>query len=120
MDLIRQTEKLKDDLEGLKERFENTVAPDNLKDRTFFNKVKAETMPIYDLLKTWEQDALAAVKARKASVHPNQIQSTRENMELLLMHSFYHDTRRKRYMELYTSIRYVFDLLLDSIKEETV
>ncbi|GIO22655.1 YppE family protein [Oceanobacillus sp. J11TS1] len=118
MNLIEKTKKLNYDLETLRHRFENSEAPSDRKDRTFFNMVKEKTSPIYDLLESWEADALAAVKERKAAVHPNQIQSTRENMELLLMHSFYLDVRRKRYIELYTSIRYVFDLLLDTITEK--
>ncbi|UUI38065.1 DUF1798 family protein [Oceanobacillus oncorhynchi] len=118
MKLSEQTEKLNHHLETLRERFEKSEAPSDRKDRSFFNMVKAETAPIYDLLESWERDASAAVKERKASVHPNQVQSTRENMELLLMHSYYLDVRRKRYMELYTSIRYVFDLLLATLEEE--
>ncbi|MFD1413829.1 YppE family protein [Oceanobacillus jeddahense] len=118
MKLSKQTEKLNQYLETLRERFDNSEAPSDRKDRDFFNLVKEETAPIYDLLETWEKDASAAVKERKASVHPNQIQSTRENMELLLMHSYYLDVRRKRYIELYTSIRYVFDLLLDTLEED--
>lgn len=117
MKLSEQTEKLNQYLETLRERFEKGEAPSDRKDREFFNMVKEETTPVYSLLESWETDALAVVKERKASVHPNQIQSTRENMELLLMHSYYLDARRKRYMELYTSIRYVFDLLLDTLEE---
>ncbi|WP_152654584.1 YppE family protein [Oceanobacillus sp. CFH 90083] len=117
MKLSEQTEKLNRYLEALRKRFETSEAPNDRKDRDFFNMVKKETAPIYDLLESWEKDALAAVKDRKASVHPSQIQSTKENMELLLMHSYYLDVRRKRYIELYTSIRYVFDLLLDTITD---
>lgn len=118
MNLIEKTQKLNQYLESLRDRFETNEAPGDRKDRAFFDMVKKETTPIYDLLEIWEEDALATVKERKASVHPSQIQSTRENMELLLMHSFYLDVRRKRYIELYTSIRYVFDLLLDTIIED--
>ncbi|MFD1068132.1 YppE family protein [Oceanobacillus locisalsi] len=118
MKLREQTEQLNQYLDALRERFENEEAPPDRKDRDFFNMVKTETAPVYDALEMWERDASAAVKERKAAVHPNQIQSTRENMELLLMHSYYLDVRRKRYIELYTSIRYVFDLLLDTLEED--
>ncbi|WP_080874404.1 YppE family protein [Oceanobacillus timonensis] len=117
MKLREQTEQLNQYLEALRERFETGEAPTDRKNRDFFNMVKKETAPVYDALEIWEEAASAAVKERRADVHPNQIQSTRENMELLLMHSYYLDVRRKRYMELYKSIRYVFDLLLGTLKE---
>ncbi|MDY0405731.1 DUF1798 family protein [Virgibacillus sp. 179-BFC.A HS] len=72
---------------------------------------------MYQLLEQWETNALAAVKEKKANVHPQQIISTRENMGLLLMHSFYIDIRKRRYMEIYYSCMYVFDLLAKSLQE---
>ncbi|WP_067725518.1 YppE family protein [Oceanobacillus damuensis] len=115
MDLRKQTELLKEHLASLKEIFEKNSPPESTKDRDFFLMVKKDTDPIYQLLEEWEETALSVVKERKANVHPQQITSTRENMELVLMHSYYVDTRRKRYMELHNSILYVFDLLLEDI-----
>ncbi|WP_339228003.1 DUF1798 family protein [Oceanobacillus sp. FSL K6-2867] len=115
MELKKQTESLKSHLNLLKIKFEQNAPPENSRDKTFFLKVREETLPIYTLLDEWETTALKVVKNREAKVHPHQVASTRENMELLLMHSYYIDVRRKRYMELYTSILYVFDLLLEDI-----
>lgn len=116
MEVIKQTEQLLKDLHRLRDRFETETPPKNLKDRDFFQKVKQETSPIYERIAVWEESALKAVKAREASVHPHQVNSTRENMELLLMHSYYKDARRKRYMELYKSIKYIFEQLLNDLK----
>ncbi|MBP2078293.1 DUF1798 family protein [Oceanobacillus polygoni] len=115
MELKEQTESLKSHLNQLREKFDHNEAPVDSRDRAFFLKVREETLPIYTLLEEWEATALKVVKNREAKVHPHQVASTRENMELLLMHSYYIDARRKRYMELYTSILYVFDLLLEDI-----
>lgn len=112
MDIIAQTLELKHQLELLKTIYEQNTPPEDRKDKQFFLKVKKETEPIYQLLEQWEQTALEIVKARKVNVHPNQITSTRENMALLLMHSYYIDVRRKRYMELIRAVCYVFDQLL--------
>lgn len=117
MDVKEITIQLKKDLEKLKYRFLTSAPPEDRKDRDYFQMVKEETVPVYQLIAQWEEDALSIVKERKANVHPNQVVSTRENMELLLMHSFYMDTRKKRYMELYRSILYVFDLLLEDIEQ---
>lgn len=112
MDLKEQTNLLINHVERLKNLFEHTDPPENMKDREFFEFVKDETTPIYDLSKSWEELALEAVKSRKVKVHPNQVTSTKENLELLLMHSYYHDVRQRRYMELYKSIIYVCNQIL--------
>ncbi|RLL48238.1 DUF1798 family protein [Oceanobacillus piezotolerans] len=116
MEVINQTEQLLKHLHLLRERFEIETPPENLKDRDFFQKVKQETSPIYDLIAAWEEAALIAVKTREVTVHPHQVTSTRENMELLLMHSYYKDVRRRRYMEYYKSIQYIFEQLLHDLK----
>ncbi|MFC3038898.1 DUF1798 family protein [Virgibacillus xinjiangensis] len=112
MELNLLIEQLKQHLNRLKDRFEKVEPPENKKDKEFFHMVKTETSPVYELLEEWEEKSLDLVKGRKVDVHPHQVTSTRENMELLLLHSYYIDVRRKRYMELYKSIHYVFDQLL--------
>ncbi|HLR40907.1 MAG TPA: DUF1798 family protein [Virgibacillus sp.] len=116
MDLKEQTEQLKQHLHYLKDKYENDTPPENKNDKQYFIKVKEKTAPVYDLLEKWEEAALKVVKERKVNVHPHQITSTRENMELLLMHSYYVDARRKRYMELNHSILYIFDQLLRELE----
>lgn len=116
MDIKEQTIDLKRHLQLLKDNYENNDPPENKKDIAFFNNVKSETEPVYAMLATWETDALEIVKLRKVNVHPHQITSTRENMELLLMHSYYIDVKRKRYMELNHSVLYIFDLLLRDLE----
>lgn len=117
MELKFQTELLKHHLEQLKEIYEANEPPENVSDKHFFLKMKESTGPIYDLLEEWEKQALALVKTRKVNVHPHQITSTRENMELLILHSYYVDARRKRYMELNHSSHYIFDQLLQDLKQ---
>lgn len=117
MDIEKQTIDLKEYLQALKDNYEENDPPENKKNIAFFNNVKSRTEPIYVALTTWETDALEVVKQRKVNVHPQQITSTKENMELLLMHSYYIDVKRKRYMELNHSVRYVFDLLIRDLEE---
>ncbi|MEW9674745.1 DUF1798 family protein [Lentibacillus sp. L22] len=111
-DLKQQTELLKEHLDQLKKRYEKSQPPEDKRDKAFFLFVKETTEPIYRMLATWEQTALQAVKNRTLNIHPHQITSTRENMELLLMHSFFVDVKRKRYMELNKSVHYIFDQVL--------
>jgi hypothetical protein len=116
MDLKQQTEQLKTHLYDLKDVFETNEPPADKSDRPYFLKVKEDTLPVYDLLEQWESAALRAVRERDVNLHPHQASSTRENMELLLMHSYYVDVRRKRYMELNHSVLYIFDQLLRDLQ----
>jgi len=111
MELIQQTAELKQDLDELKVRYEANNPPETMNDTTFFLDMKAATEPIYSRLEEWETAALDVIKNRKINVHPHQIASTRENMELLILHSYYIDARRKRYMELNHSSHFIFDQL---------
>lgn len=115
MNLKQQTEKLGEILEELKNRFENSTPPKTMNDRQFFEIMKKETSPTFDLLQKWEESALEFVKNKHVNVHPHQIVSTKENIELTLLHSYYIDVRERRYMELYKSITYIFDQLIVAI-----
>src|SRR5690625_6290142 len=85
MELIQQTAELKQDLDELKVRYEANNPPETMNDTTFFLDMKAATEPIYSRLEEWETAALDVIKNRKINVHPHQIASTRENMELLIL-----------------------------------
>lgn len=109
--LLKQTEDLLHATARLKERFLNNEPPKNLRDYDYFLKVKNETEPLFELIEKWEDEALKSVKNRDILVHPQQIESTRENFELIIMHSYYIDVKPKRYMELQQAIDYVCQLI---------
>ncbi|TFJ93843.1 DUF1798 family protein [Lentibacillus salicampi] len=115
MNLMQQTEQLKEHLEHLKDTYEANNPPESKKDKQFFQMVKERTKPVYELLAEWEENALQTVKERKVNLHPQQVTSTRENMELLLLNSYYVDVKRKRYMELNHSIHFIFNQLLSDL-----
>ncbi|MCZ0701892.1 hypothetical protein J2T56_000333 [Natronobacillus azotifigens] len=105
------TSQLKSELEKLKQRYLTEEKPENKRDPDFFAMAKAETSHLFQLIDTWEEEANDLIQKRViTSVHPQQVISTKENMELLLMHSYYIDVNKKRYMELFQSVFYVFDL----------
>lgn len=109
--LLQHMETLEKELETLKENYLTHEKPENRRDPEFFAYVKKQTEPIFDIINQWYEEALTFVKNREVSVHPQQVQSTEENLHLILLNSYYIDVRRKRYMELHKSILYVFDLL---------
>ncbi|GGM23145.1 hypothetical protein GCM10011351_06240 [Paraliobacillus quinghaiensis] len=115
MDLKQLTIQLRSELEGLKANYLQQEKPENKRDKVFFEYVKEKTTPVFQLIEEWEVLASSYVKNREVNVHPQQVVSTKENLDLILMHSYYIDVKRKRYMELYRSVHYVFDLILEDL-----
>lgn len=107
------TKRLKKILNELCVRYHNSNPPENKRDPQYFSYVKEVTAPIFSLLDEWEQACLLAIENRSINVFPAQIQSTKENMELIIMHSYYIDIRKKRYMSYIQSIEFVFNQIMD-------
>ncbi len=84
------------------------------RDRTFFLHVKRETTDYFNWLENWKTAALDLAFERKITVHPGQIDATVDNMKALIMHSYYKDVRKRRYMDIKNSCSLVF---LQSIEE---
>lgn len=115
-DLMTKTKYLKKQVSDLAQKFFKNDPPESLRDHDFFNKVRAETGPFYKQLDLWEEETLAFIKKYKARIHPHQVVATKENYHLIMMHSYYIDARERRYMELKYSILYVFDILIEDIR----
>lgn len=83
-----------------------------LNDREAFKHIQKEVTPHFFLFEEWEKAILHDIRSHALPLHPSLIQSTRENMELIIMHSFYHDTTDARFNELVKSVDVVFDMVL--------
>lgn len=104
-------------IEDCKNRYENNEKPENRRDMEFFEYVKHETKKPFEQIEQWEQEALKFVKNKDVSVHPQQIESTLENLRLVILHSYYIDARLRRFMNLHQSIKYVLDQLLKDMNK---
>ncbi|MFC7060416.1 YppE family protein [Halobacillus seohaensis] len=111
------TIEMKELIDQLHQKFLTTEGPIDKKDFEFFNRVKEETRPMFDLTNQWLSEAEEFVKARGVNVHPNQVQSTFENLEMLILHSYYLDVEKKRFKELHQSSHYVLDMILDDVNK---
>ncbi|WP_226579239.1 YppE family protein [Halobacillus litoralis] len=118
MSLKQHTEEMKQLIDQQHIRFLNTEGPVDKKSHEFFSQVKNETAPMFELNNAWMEEAEAFVKNRKARVHPNQVKSTHENMEMIILHSYYLDVPRKRFKELYQSSHYVLDMILSDLEQQ--
>lgn len=113
MSVKTQTIELKQSLQYLKKQYYQREKPENKRDPAFFSFVKTETAPIFELVDSWAKETAHEVKQRHLRIHPQQVASTKENVELLLLHSYYIDVREKRYMNLYNSVCYILDIILE-------
>jgi hypothetical protein len=48
-------------------------------------------------------------------LHPNQLQQTEENLEIVAIKSFYKETSQKRQMETFKSVEYVLNQLIGAL-----
>ncbi|GAA0297414.1 hypothetical protein GGQ92_000382 [Gracilibacillus halotolerans] len=104
-------------IEDCKNRYENNEKPENRRDMDFFEYVKKETEKPFEQIEQWGKESMEFVKNREVSVHPQQIDSTLENLRLVILHSYYIDARLRRYMNLHTSIKYVLEQLLKDMNK---
>lgn len=112
--ILKKTEQLMHQLNELKNTYEEGKEP--AKDRAFFLYVKQETEPIFHLLDEWEALAIDLINKQQISIHEQQIHATKDNMKRLMMHSYYADVRKRRYMDIYKSCKYIFNQLLKETK----
>lgn len=111
---------IKEHLERLKMQFVQSEKPREKKDRALFERVKVETAPLFTLNERWASQAEQYLKDHPGqSVHPLQLKNTKENIELVILHSYYIDVPKKRFMELYNSIHYVLDQLVEGLQKKS-
>ncbi|MGM0522781.1 MAG: DUF1798 family protein [Bacillota bacterium] len=111
MSILSQTETIDQIKQACFIRYQQDKTPAKLNDRESFSMIKEEVTPQFQLLEQWEEELLTDIKSHALSIHPSLVQSTRENMELIIMHSFYHDTDVKRFNELVKSVDVVIDMV---------
>lgn len=105
--MMMYTTLLLEEIEQCHDRFLTGERPE--RERDFFLFVKEETNPVFDTLDNWINESSKLVEQRKIKVlHQQQIDATKENMESLILHSYYKDTRKRRFMEIYKSCYYIF------------
>lgn|SRR5699024_4843228 len=110
-DYIDKTKKLIHALDLLEEKYRSETDVD--RSRTYFNKIKPEVETYLNLLEEWGELAHPLSKKGLLAIFPQQIDATIDNMRVLIMHSYYKDVRKRRYMEMKQSCYYVFTQSID-------
>lgn len=81
--------------------------------RSFFNEIKPEVEKYLTLIEAWGEHSHQLFEKEMLEIFPQQIDATVDNMRVLIMHSFYKDVRKRRYMEMSQSCYYVFTQSID-------
>lgn len=115
--LIEITTLLINDIKKLEQIFLHDV-PYTFQSEKDFNHVKAETEPIFERLEEWEKLVLDKINKRIISFPITMVDSTVDNISAYIMHSFYKDVRKRRYIEIKQSSLYVLRLLLKELNDE--
>lgn len=102
----------------LEKTFTNTsIKPEN--SRSFFDYVKKDSEPIFNLLQKWETELKEFHQKNQPLITISMMDSTIDNMTALIMHSYYKDVRRRRYMEIKRSCLYTFQSILKEVDDES-
>src|SRR5690625_1193451 len=114
-ELKRLTNNLKSELNALQLMFKKTKEEEIKRDRSYFEFVKQDSKQLFQLIDMWYDKALHIVNNYDISVYDVQIKTTKENFEMIVLHSYYGDVRRRRYVEMNRSCIYVFDQLMKEL-----
>lgn len=99
----------------LEEKFnDKTIEPENTE--LFFNYVKEDTKEVFKQLEKWVAILMDQNKKEQPIIPVSIISSTKDNMTALIMHSYYKDVRRRRYMEINRSCIYTLQSVLSTVE----
>lgn len=114
--LQQLTKILIDETEALEKVFHHKkIEPDHSQE--FFDFVKENTKEQFNHLDAWLEAIEAYLEDGNKIIHEEMIDSTADNMKALIMHSYYKDVRKRRYMEIKRSCLYVFQAVLKGIED---
>src|SRR5690625_219055 len=112
-DMYRLTKDLISRLDYLQTLFDDKTRDINHSE-PYFRFVKEDSQEVFKTLNQWEKLVLDAIDSGSISIPQQLIESTIDNMNAFIMHSYYQDIRRRKYIEMKKSCLYVFHLVLRS------
>ncbi|WP_216774170.1 YppE family protein [Metabacillus halosaccharovorans] len=119
INLIKSSLHLLKCLTECKHRFDSLQTKPEKTEIYFYEQVK----PTFELVKhtanAWEQHALDWIKMEKPKyIHQTQIESAMENIEQVVLQSFYKDVNKQRFHNLHHSVEYVLNTIMDEIEKK--
>lgn len=119
INLIKSSQHLLELLQESKQRFESFQEKPEKTESYFYDQVKPNFEMMKDKLNVWEQLALEWIQKKKPKyIHPSQIESAMENVEQVVLQSFYKDINKQRFTNLHHSVEYLLNNIMDEIEEK--
>ncbi len=98
-------------------RFEE--AKESNEEGDFYKEVKPFADRVMELARKWEEASIAWLEfSPQKNLHPKQITSTAENIQMVSVQAFFPKTSRKRFIGHIQSIEYVLRALKSALKQE--
>lgn len=117
MNLIMSSRAILLILEDCKQRFESIKQKPEKTEELFYQDVKPTFELILNKVEIWKPLAEDWVKVNKPKyIHSAQIESTIDNIEQIVLQSFYKDINKQRFHNLYNSVEYVMSSILNEIE----
>ena len=118
MELKTTSKELLQHLNKCKERFESVSTKPEKTEALFYDEVKPTFEKVMNQAIVWKPLAEAWVKEQRPKyVHLPQIESTLENIEQVVLQSFYKDVNKQRFHNLHHSVEYIVNSILAEIDE---
>lgn len=112
-ELLAKTNILKDLCDQSLKRLEDVKTSESY-EVDFYKEVKPFVDSTMEIADSWRDLAIAWIKKEfPKNLHPNQIDATHENIQHISIQSFYQDTKVKRFKNMYESIQFVLDNILE-------
>ncbi|TRZ37768.1 DUF1798 family protein [Niallia circulans] len=108
------TEELHACADYLVDVFQNVKASQESKD--FYEVVRPYANKVAELNAEWKEIADLWVKTEKPLyLHPSQISTASDHLEVISIQAFYKETSRKRFMDSAKSVQYILQTVLDRL-----
>ncbi|WP_175639685.1 DUF1798 family protein [Metabacillus schmidteae] len=115
--LIKSSLHLLQCLTECKQRFESFQKKPEKTDAYFYEQVKPTFELVKDKADVWEQLASEWIKKKRPKyIHQSQIDSARENLEQVVLQSFYKDINNQRFHNMHHSVEYLLNTIIDQIE----
>lgn len=116
MKLIMFSKVLLQLIDDCKVRFELINQKPEKTEARFYNEVKPTFELVMNHANAWKPLAQAWVKKQKPKyIHLSQIESTIDNIEQVVLQSFYKDVNNQRFHNLHHSVEYIVNSILTEI-----
>jgi hypothetical protein len=117
--LVTFSQQILNSLEECRNRFEQLNGKPEKTEDYFYMKVKPTFESIMENLQKWKPLAEDWVRRNRPKyIHQSQIDSAIENMEQVVLQSFYKDVNNQRFHNLHHSVEYILCSIIDEIEEK--